>query len=775
MNKNLKQILIFFFIISFLILPFLDNIVFANNGNNFPYQHDDDVIVNALNYLRNKQKIDGNIGSLSVSAWAAMAITAADNDPNDWGNLVNYLETKTTLLETDKATDWERHALAIVACNEDPRDFAGVDFVEKIINFFDGTQFDDPANLYDDYFGIISLISAGIDKNESIITKTKSYIIDKQKTNGGWGDADSTAAAILALVLSGENKNSQVINNAFSFLKTLQANNGGFKSWGITNSASTSWVVMAINAAERNPTSNEWKKNGNDPINYLVSLQQDDGSFNWSNDQKTNPEWMTSYVIPALLGKFYPVKIYNSGGNENFPPNQPYKPTGPSEGKIGVIYEFKTYCTDPDEDRIQYRFDWDANGDHIYSSWTTFKKSGYSVSLSKKWTVPGTYRIKSQSRDEHGLTSTWSEGHKIKIKENFEWSGKIRIEGKNNTIWQGSVMVDKTFFYAVNKKTDEIEEYNINFPSVLGALIEAADIAGFSLLIEHQPDTDTFYIKSIENESDWWHCWVDYQLIQIETEKYRLTEEDDEILFGYLESLEAHSLNINIDKKIVKKNEEFTVSVFDEQGYSVKNASVYIGSYIFFTGNDGNVTINISDTGNFIVYSEKDGFIRSNKETIKISKDIEIIKPTNNALYFANFKIKENLKNTWIIGIIEIEVESSDKVEKVEFYINENLEHTDEKRPFKYKLNNRIFFKKTKITVKSYICKDFGNVFINLVRQIRKLLEKNEIDKIFELIKKTMNDMQHNNLIEGDCEIIVPIIINLYPKIQKKLYDINFF
>ena len=281
------------------------------SSEDYPFDPSDPVIVDALDYLSDQQAPDGSIGGFSTSAWATMAIAAAGEDPHDWSNLVSYLESNVDLLDPDRATDWERHTLAIVACNENPGDFGGINFVAKIISFYDGSQIGDPTILYDDIFGILALISAGMDQGTTIIQQVKTHIKNEQETNGGWGDVDSTAAAVMALISSGENPGSEVIQDALDFMKTEQTGDGGFRSWGTTNSATTSWAVDAIVATGQDPTSSAWEKNGNNPIDYLLSLQQEDGSFNWSANQQLSPEWMTSYVIPALLGVPYPVKIYS--------------------------------------------------------------------------------------------------------------------------------------------------------------------------------------------------------------------------------------------------------------------------------------------------------------------------------------------------------------------------------------------------------------------------------------------------------------------------------
>ena len=307
------------------------SITLADSGDAYPYQPTDDIILEALGYLKSRQAEDGSICGFSISGWVAMAISAAEQEPQDWDNLIEYFKEHTGRIDDNKATDWERQTLAIVALGENPRNFGGIDYVAKVESFFDEEQVGDPANLYDDFFGIFALVSGGIDKDSPIVQTVREYIKQKQNENGGWGDVDSTAAAVMALVVAGENSNSNCITDALSFIKATQTDSGGFQSWGTANAASTAWAVNAIVAAGGNPTSSEWKNDENCPIDFLLSLRQEDGCFNWSMDKNMNPEWMTSYVISALLGKTYPVKIYESNEEEV---NEPDDSDEGDEGEI---------------------------------------------------------------------------------------------------------------------------------------------------------------------------------------------------------------------------------------------------------------------------------------------------------------------------------------------------------------------------------------------------------------------------------------------------------
>ena len=762
-------------IIAILLLNILTNIDFAEaeDRGDYPYQPNDLEIVKALEYLKNSQAEDGGISGVTVTAWAAMAISASEQSFDDWENLIDYLEKKSTVLNPDKATDWERHALAIIACNENPNNFSGIDFVEKIISFYDGTQFDEESILYDDYFGIISLISSGFKTTDLIIQNTKSYIIGKQDENGGWGDADSTAAAIMALISAGEENDSKVITDGLSHLKTLQTSNGGFRSWSETNAASTAWAVMALVATKNDPTSNYWKKNGNDPISYLINLQQDDGSFNWAEDKSINPEWMTTYAIPALLGKYYPVKINDSAYKDNNRPNKPNRPSGPNSGKISVSFKFTTSGTDPDDDRVQYRFDW---GDKTFSKWTNLVPSGKTKSFSKKWNKAGTYIVKAQTRDIHGFTSVWSNEHKIKINKIIEekdyWTGFVRIEGKNETIWRGNLEVYETNIYAKNVETEIIEKHHISYPSLLGALDKAANIGDFSYDILFLPNKNSFLISSIENDSDWWHFLVDYKMPIFNTKDYRLNDNDKEILFCYLEKEECKALKLFINKTKIKKNENTKISVFDENDSYVPEAIVYVGKKSYKTDENGNLTINFNESGNYQIFAEKNGYVRSKKENIKVKKSLKIIKPLCNCFYILNFQLFKNIEKTLVIGAIDIEIETSENISKVDFYINERLVFSDNSSPYKYRLNEKSFINKTEIIVKSYIMEKFD--FEILIEKINKIIEMiiskyGDIELISQLnyLKDYLINLDKTYYLEEDNEFMEIIVLNLFPHLHK--------
>jgi len=101
--------------------------------------------------------------------------------------------------------------------------------------------------------------------------------------------------------------------------------------------------------------------------------------------------------------------------SENQMPNTPTTPSGPSWLYTEVPGIFSTSAFDPDGDRVQYRFDWNASGVHDYSNWTSLVFSGLPANMSHSWILSDTYVVKAQARDEYGAMSIWSDPLSITI------------------------------------------------------------------------------------------------------------------------------------------------------------------------------------------------------------------------------------------------------------------------------------------------------------------------------------------------------------------------
>jgi hypothetical protein len=88
---------------------------------------------------------------------------------------------------------------------------------------------------------------------------------------------------------------------------------------------------------------------------------------------------------------------------ENHPPESPTI-TGPSQGQVGVEYNYTFVSTDIDNDTIRYLIDW---GDDT-STETKFYNSGAPAIKAHSWRKKGTYIIKAKAIDENDGESDWA-------------------------------------------------------------------------------------------------------------------------------------------------------------------------------------------------------------------------------------------------------------------------------------------------------------------------------------------------------------------------------
>ena len=279
-----------------------------------------DNITSALDFLNESQHPLGSgsmILGFSTSAWAALAITAAGDDPTGgrWKpydySLIDYLRTepKNSVAGIPQGSnpsvlndveDFARMILVISAVGEDPTDFGDVNYLTMLKSYYDGEQFGDADSVEDDALAILALVSCG--EGDSEMVQSGTIYIKNQSIEGGWNDVKTTSLVIQALTAAGENMDSHVIKDALNYLENAQEDDGGF-----SDVETTSYAIQAIVAARDNPL--DYTKNGANPMNYLLSLQQEDGSFKYKTTISLYPPRTTSFAIPALCAIPNPVMI----------------------------------------------------------------------------------------------------------------------------------------------------------------------------------------------------------------------------------------------------------------------------------------------------------------------------------------------------------------------------------------------------------------------------------------------------------------------------------
>lgn len=243
----------------------------------------------AISFLILNQENGNLFGNELYNDWVAIGIAKSGNESKELKTkIVNYL--KNYSFDSEIITDYERHAMALMSYGINPYDGTDIDYIKKIISSFDGDQIGESSLYNDDIFALIVLSKSGYTEEDEIIKKIVSHILSKQSSAGSWESVDMTSAAILGLSnFEKLNEVEEAISNGLSYIKSKQKLNGSFND----DPFSTSWAIQAL-SIEDNDT--EIEKG----INYLVSLQQEDGGL-LENNILENRIWATAYATPAIL------------------------------------------------------------------------------------------------------------------------------------------------------------------------------------------------------------------------------------------------------------------------------------------------------------------------------------------------------------------------------------------------------------------------------------------------------------------------------------------
>ena len=255
-------------------------------------------VEDAISFLVANQKDDGSFGSPLFTDWVAVALGAyKGNNASVFyarNKLVEWMEDNPIL--EGALTDFERRAMALMALGINPYTGTSIDYIQAILDRFDGEQFGDANLVNDDIFALLVLLKAGYQENEEPVASALQFVLDSQRENGSWGDADMSAAAIQMLDLVPPIKErDEAIAKATAYLEEKQESTGGFG-----NVYSTSWVLQAIAATQGNGDS--WIIDNRTPEHFLALRQALDGGL-LQLESKENRIWATSYAIPAALGK----------------------------------------------------------------------------------------------------------------------------------------------------------------------------------------------------------------------------------------------------------------------------------------------------------------------------------------------------------------------------------------------------------------------------------------------------------------------------------------
>lgn len=284
-------------------------------------------VIQAVNWLiAAHQNEDGGYSSFSGGANlvpsdvggtldAMLAISSGGYQPAD---SLAYLQTNSAdvlaYAQTDGSTAGKL-VLALAAAGQNPRDFAGEDFVAIL----SGHLQESTLPPFGQALAILGLTAVNEPVPDSAITGLTSLQSSEAGLDGSWddgfgtlGNADATAMAVMALLAAGVPADDASIVQAVDFLTQTQLETGGWEYGpGFGQSInSTAMVVQALSALGLDFYSADglYSPGGNSPLRALLLAQGESGAFQADfGDGPFDDFFTTVQAIPAVTGKAFPL------------------------------------------------------------------------------------------------------------------------------------------------------------------------------------------------------------------------------------------------------------------------------------------------------------------------------------------------------------------------------------------------------------------------------------------------------------------------------------
>lgn len=333
-KEKIYKIIVLNLILLFVVTSYL-NTAFADE-----FSSKERSIHAALNYLKTVQNADGGFPAIPggkssnlVTAWVVMALRSVGENPvgPNWTragkNPVDFMVSHVKHLNS--TTDCARTILAAVAAGQNPTSFSKINLIDRLIRIQKPSgQFaaKGEEGLINAHVWSILALKAALGQVPNA-KKAVQWLKAQQNDDGGFGyavgfpsDPDSTAAALQALMILGEN--GETINKALNYIFSLQKEDGGIAYMSDSaNVATAAWALQALAAAGEDLAGPEWKKNRKNLVDYVLNLQNEDGSFQYKKGVDSQNVWMTAYAILGLSGMPFPQAV----GFRDVSPNSKYE------------------------------------------------------------------------------------------------------------------------------------------------------------------------------------------------------------------------------------------------------------------------------------------------------------------------------------------------------------------------------------------------------------------------------------------------------------------
>jgi prenyltransferase beta subunit len=274
------------------------------------WAQEDDSGAQAIAYLQTVQNEDGGFSNgwspesdVSSTADAVIAAVAAEEDPQTVfdADPISFLEAQVEAGNVTAAGQIAKVITATAAAGLDPADFGGTDLVEALL----AMQSNDGligTGAFDHCLSMIALENAG----SELLDGTVAAAVAAQNDDGGWGfmadEASDTNTSGLCLQAFAVTDSTDAIDAGLAYLKAIQNEDAGWpyqspSDYGTdSDTNSTALIVQALIANDEDLA--EW----NNPQDWLLSMQNESGSFSFQAAMPGDNIVATLGVIPAVEG-----------------------------------------------------------------------------------------------------------------------------------------------------------------------------------------------------------------------------------------------------------------------------------------------------------------------------------------------------------------------------------------------------------------------------------------------------------------------------------------
>ncbi|MCD6453059.1 MAG: hypothetical protein J7K77_02080 [Dehalococcoidales bacterium] len=464
--------------------------------------------------------------------------------------------------------------MAVAAADEDPHDWKKTG-KPSLVDYLSSNAAS--ATTTNDYSRMLLAIAAADEDPQDFGGRDFVSLVRSAYDGTQIGDAallNDDFWGVMGLIAAGENPDSEIITHTVDFILNNQSADDSGWSWGVGEASDvddTAAAIMALVAAGESPTSSVITN----ALDYISSTQMESGGFeSWGSTNSATDSWGIGGIV---------------AGDED-----------PSSAN------WTAALGDPVDDLLTFQ-----NTDGSFN-WTAATPSNKALMTA--------YAIPALLGSPYPVVTLGLLPAEITI--------GIRIEGQHSTIWDGTVSVsDSTII------DDASIEHYLDQPTALGALDEASQDGDFPYVVKDS--AYGLYIFSVDGEdaegTSGWMYRIDYTSPMVGAGDFILDETTppptphSDVLF-YYGSYGQSPLKIVVDNTEPEVGEEFTATVTqysdDTGGWTpCAEATVHADQY-YTTGGDGTVAITIDRDMTLDLFADKDGFIRSNRETVTVGTGV---------------------------------------------------------------------------------------------------------------------------------------------------------